>query len=385
MFHLTKCFQSYSFRKQNKIIILIELLCIRSIFQEEIFLKEPILRVQNLRTYFSMAEGTVKAVDDVSFDVHDDEVIGIVGETGSGKSVTVKSISGLIGKPGFIADGNILFKTEELKELQENGYLDLTKLKGDQFTKIRGNHISIIFQDPMTSLNPIFTIRRQLLETIMFHQKVDEKQAEEIAVQMLEKVGLPNPRERLDNYPFELSGGQRQRVIIAIGISCNPEILIADEPTTALDVTVQAQILELMKDLQREYHSGLIFITHDLAVIAEMADKVMVMYGGKTMEYSDVYTIFEKPLHPYSKLLLDCIPRLDMKQDELKPIPGQPPTMLNAPNLCPFLPRCPRKLDHCLKEVPPLEQVAENHFVRCFNPFTTKVQVAKGNIGGGKK
>ena len=338
---------------------------------------EPILRVRNLRTYFSMAEGTVKAVDDVSFSVHDDEVIGIVGETGSGKSVTVKSVCGLINKPGFVAGGNILFKTNDFPKLQQDGYVDLTKLKGDQFTKIRGNHISIIFQDPMTSLNPIFTIRRQLLETIMFHQKIDEKQAEEVAIQMLEKVGLPNPRERLENYPFELSGGQRQRVIIAIGISCNPEILIADEPTTALDVTVQAQILELMKDLQSEYHSGLIFITHDLAVIAEMADKVMVMYGGKTMEYADVFTIFEKPQHPYSKLLLECIPRLDIKQDALNPIPGQPPTMLNAPDLCPFLPRCPRKTEECLKRVPPLEQIGDNHFVRCFNPFGTKTQVVK--------
>jgi peptide/nickel transport system ATP-binding protein len=209
----------------------------------------------------------------------------------------------------------------------------------------------------------------------MFHQKIDEKQAEEVAVQMLGKVGLGNPRERLQNYPFELSGGQRQRVIIAIGISCNPEILIADEPTTALDVTVQAQILELMKDLQSEYHSGLIFITHDLAVIAEMADKVMVMYGGKTMEYADVYTIFEKPQHPYSKLLLECIPRLDIRQNALNPIPGQPPTMLNAPNLCPFLPRCPRKTEECLKRVPPLEEIDENHFVRCFNPYGTKTQV----------
>jgi len=345
-------------------------------------LKSPILEVKNLRTYFEQAEGTVKAVDDVSFSVHDDEVIGIVGETGSGKSVTVKSVTGLIKPPGFIAGGQILFKTREFPEKQQNGFLDLTTLKGDEYTRIRGKHISIIFQDPMTSLNPIFTIKKQLTETIMFHQKVTENEAIEIAVAMLDKVGLPNPRERLDNYPFELSGGQRQRVIIAIAISCNPEILIADEPTTALDVTVQAQILELMKDLQKEFHSGLIFITHDLAVIAEMADKVMIMYGGKTMEYADVYTIFEEPMHPYSKLLLDCIPRLDIRQEELLPIPGQPPTMLNAPALCPFLPRCPRKTTECLREVPPLVEIKPDHFVRCFHPFTQGATVSSGTGSG---
>jgi len=344
-------------------------------------LSEPILIVDGLRTYFEQAEGTVKAVDEVSFTLKKNEIMGIVGETGSGKSVTVKTITGLIKHPGRIAGGKILFKTNEFQNKQENGYLDLAKLKEENFTKIRGNHISIIFQDPMTSLNPILTIKKQMVETICYHQGVDEEKAVEIAVEMLRKVGLPNPEERLNNYPFELSGGQRQRVVIAIGISCNPEILIADEPTTALDVTVQAQILELMKDLQKEFESGVIFITHDLAVIAEMADKVMIMYGGRTMEYSDVFTVFENPLHPYTHALLSCIPRMDIKQDKLEPIQGQPPTMLNAPALCPFLPRCSRKIDKCLKEIPPLVEISNDHFLRCYNPHKS---IQNKNNGGEK-
>ena len=331
-------------------------------------MNEPILKVEELRTYFDLTEGTVKAVDDVSFSLSENEVIGIVGETGSGKSVTAKSLVGLIAKPGRLARGRVFFKTPEFPERQKDGFLDLAQLQGDEYTKIRGKHISIIFQDPMTSLDPLYTVADQMTETIMFHQKVNEKEALDIAVEMLDKVGFSNPRERVHQYPFELSGGQRQRVVIAIAISCNPEILIADEPTTALDVTVQAQILELMKDLQAEFRSGLIFITHDLAVIAEMSDRVMVMYGGKTMEYTDVYTIFENPMHPYTHALLSCIPRMDRRDQVLEPIPGQPPMMLNAPNLCPFLPRCQRKIERCLKELPSLIRM-EDHYIRCFNPI----------------
>ncbi len=333
----------------------------------------PILIVENLKTFFDTPEGLVKAVDDVSFDLCQNEVLGIVGETGSGKSVTVRSINGLIHKPGKIAGGKILFETKEFPERQKNGYLDLTTLRGDEYTKIRGKQISIIFQDPMTSLNSMYTIADQMIETIRFHQKVDEKQALEIAVAMLAKVGISNPKERIFAYPFELSGGQRQRVIIAICISCNPDILIADEPTTALDVTVQAQILELMKDLQTEFQSGVIFITHDLAVISEMADKVMVMYGGMAMEYAPVMTVYEEPRHPYTHALLNCIPRIDKKQARLDPIPGQPPMMLNAPALCPFLPRCPNKVERCAKEMPVPVEIDENHFLRCFNPVSRSV------------
>ncbi|MDI3473532.1 MAG: peptide/nickel transport system ATP-binding protein [Thermotogaceae bacterium] len=343
--------------------------------------KEPILIVENLKTYFEQAEGTVKAVDGVSFDLKPDEVIGIVGETGSGKSVTVKSIMRLIYPPGRIADGKILFKTDEFSPGNPQ-YVDITKLSEEQMTRIRGKHISMVFQDPMTSLNPMFTIEDQMIETIMFHRKVDENQAREIALEMLHKVKIPDPERRLKDYPFQLSGGQRQRVVIAIALSCNPEVLIADEPTTALDVTVQAQILELMESLQKEFHTSIIFITHDLAVIAEVANKVMVMYGGKTVEYADVFTIFENPIHPYTNSLLNCIPRVDVKQDSLSPIPGQPPVILNAPPVCPFLPRCNFRTKRCEEELPGLVEVSPGHYVRCFEEIIEKLFVS---TRGGQK
>lgn len=326
---------------------------------------DPILKVQDLRTYFKMAEGTVKAVDGISFELHPNEVLGIVGETGSGKSVTVKSIMRLIYPPGEIVGGKILFKTDEFSK-GDPEYIDILKLNEEEMTRIRGRHISMVFQDPMTSLNPIFTIRDQMIETITFHRNVDEAEAERIAIDMLDKVGIPDPRKRLNDYPFQLSGGQRQRVVIAIALSCNPEILIADEPTTALDVTIQAQILELMKDLQREFRTSIIFITHDLAIIAEMADKVMVMYGGKAVEFGNVIDIFENPIHPYTNALLKCLPRVDVKIRDLEPIPGQPPVMLNAPPLCPFLPRCPIRIERCEKEYPEMVEMEEKHYVRCF-------------------
>ncbi|MDK2952945.1 peptide ABC transporter ATPase [Kosmotoga sp. DU53] len=341
---------------------------------------KPILSVKNLRTYFDMAEGTVKAVQDVSFDLYRNEVLGIVGETGSGKSVTVKSIAGLIDKPGYIAGGEILFYTDEFSKDGNPEYMDLAKLKKEDFSRIRGKHIGMIFQDPMTSLDPMYTIGDQMIETIVHHEGVSEEEARERAIRLLEQVGIPKPEERIDDYPFQLSGGQRQRVVIAIALSCNPEILIADEPTTALDVTVQAQILELMKNLQQQYKSGMIFITHDLAVIAEIATKVSVMYGSYQMEIAPSETIFEKPMSPYTHALLHCIPRLDIKQEELAPIPGQPPVMMNPPKLCPFLPRCERATEKCRKELPPLEEVESGHFVRCFNPVVNKVSVVKEEI-----
>ncbi|MFW6122567.1 MAG: ABC transporter ATP-binding protein [Petrotogales bacterium] len=327
-----------------------------------------------------MAEGTVKAVQDVSFTLSKNEVLGIVGETGSGKSVTVKTIAGLIDKPGYIANGQILFNTDEFSHDDEKSTTDLAKIKKSKFSRIRGKHIGMIFQDPMTSLDPLYTIGRQMMETIIHHEKVTEEEAKVRAVKLLEQVGIPNPVERIDDYPFQLSGGQRQRVVIAIALSCNPEILIADEPSTALDVTVQAQILELMKELQEEFQSGTIFITHDLAVIAEIATKISVMYGSYQMEVASSEVIFDKPMHPYTFALLNCIPRLDVKQADLAPIPGQPPVMMNPPNLCPFLPRCNRSTKKCFKELPKLEEIEEGHSIRCFNPVTNKVSVVKEDI-----
>jgi peptide/nickel transport system ATP-binding protein len=342
--------------------------------------EKPILDVRNLSTYFDIAEGTVKAVQDVSFTLSKNEVLGIVGETGSGKSVTVKTIAGLIDKPGYIAHGQILFDTDEFSRNGEKTTIDLAKIKKSMFSRIRGRHIGMIFQDPMTSLDPLYTIGRQMSETIIHHDKVSEEEAKQRAIKLLEQVGIPNPVERIDDYPFQLSGGQRQRVVIAIALSCNPEILIADEPSTALDVTVQAQILELMKELQEEYQSGTIFITHDLAVIAEIATKISVMYGSYQMEIASAEVIFENPMHPYTFALLNCIPRLDVKQAELAPIPGQPPVMMEPPRLCPFLPRCERATKKCYRELPEIEEIEDNHYIRCFNPVTKKVSVVKEDI-----
>ncbi len=326
-------------------------------------LAEPILSVRNLRTYFYMEEGVVKAVDGVSFDLYPNEVLGIVGETGSGKSVTVKSIMRLIKPPGKIVEGQIIYRTRDGKEI------DLLKIPEREMYKIRGSEISMVFQDPMTSLNPLYTIGEQLVETIMVHQNLDRRRAKVKAIEMLELVGIPEPEKRFNSYPFEFSGGMRQRVVIAIALSCNPAILIADEPTTALDVTIQAQILDLFRKLQQEFKTAVIFITHDLGVIASMADRIMVMYGGKQMELGSADDIFYRPTHPYTNMLLKSIPRVDKKVEKLEPIPGQPPRMVNIPPVCPFLPRCPRRIEKCTETLPEFTEIEKGHFVRCYNPI----------------
>lgn len=312
--------------------------------------------MENLKTYFYTEDGVVKAVDGVSFEVREGETLGIVGESGSGKSVTPLSIMRLLDQNGKIVDGKIIFKGRNLLELSEN-----------EMRKIRGKEIAMIFQEPMVALNPVFTIGDQIMEAIILHQNVSEKEARKMAIDLLRKVGIPEPEKRVDEYPHQLSGGMRQRAMIAMALSCRPSLLIADEPTTALDVTIQAQILELMKELQKEYGMAIILITHDMGVVAEMSDKVAVMYAGKVVEYGDVKTIFTEPKHPYTYALLESIPRIDVEQERLKSIPGNVPDPLNFPPGCKFHPRCEFfEKGKCDVEEPELEDLDGNHKVRCF-------------------
>lgn len=315
-----------------------------------------LLEVKNLKTQFQMKKGIVKAVDDVSFSIHAGEVLAVVGESGSGKSVTSLSIMGLLQSPGRIAGGEILFKGE-----------DLLKKSRKQMQEIRGNEISMIFQEPMTSLNPVYRIKDQLAESIMLHMKLKKKEAYERAVEMLELVGIPSARERANDYPHQMSGGTRQRVMIAMALSCNPELLIADEPTTALDVTIQAQILDLLNQMREKFHMAVMLITHDLGVVSETADRVIVMYCGKIMEEAAVDDIFRHPMHPYTVGLIRSIPSLDDDQDEpLYMIRGMVPNPMNMPKGCPFSDRCDRCMERCREEMPELREREVGHKVRCF-------------------
>ena len=320
-------------------------------------MSEKILQVKGLRTSFFTDEGEVKAVDGVDFEIEKGKTIGIVGESGSGKSITSLSILRLLQEPvGKIVGGEIIFKGENL--------LDKTK---KQMMDIRGNNISMIFQEPMTSLNPTLTCGEQIAESIRIHQNLGKKEAWAKAVEMLTLVGIPSPDKRAKQYPFELSGGMRQRVMIAIALACNPELLIADEPTTALDVTIQAQILELMKKLQEELGTSLMMITHDLGVVAEMCDNVAVMYCGKVVEYADVKTIFTNPKHPYTVGLLNSVPKHDQDYEgDLEVIKGSVPSPFNLPKGCRFAPRCPHAREICLTDLPELEKTSDGDQVRCW-------------------
>ncbi|MBN1299033.1 MAG: ABC transporter ATP-binding protein [Actinobacteria bacterium] len=315
-----------------------------------------ILEVKNLKTYFYTDGGVVKAVDGVSFDLKVMETLGIVGETGSGKSVTALSILRLIKQPpGKIVEGEILFNG--------NNILDMNIRELQDF---RGNRISMIFQDPMTSLNPVFTVGNQIMEAIIAHRNVDKKTARIESYKLLEMVGIPDLKRRFTSYPHEFSGGMRQRVMIAMAIANSPDILIADEPTTALDVTIQAQILELMEELKEKTNSSIIIITHDLGVVAKYADRVMVMYAGKAVEFSDVGTIFYKPCHPYTLGLMESITRLDeTKREQLKPIEGTPPSLIDLPEGCVFRLRCRYAIEKCRKEYPPFVEIEKGHFAAC--------------------
>ena len=320
-------------------------------------IQELILEVKNLQTSFFTDEGEVKAVNGVDFSIEKGKTIGIVGESGSGKSITSLSILRLLQEPaGKVVGGEIIFKGENL----------LTKSKKEMMS-IRGNNISMIFQEPMTSLNPTLTCGEQIAESIRIHQKLKRKEAWIKAVDMLRLVGIPSPEKRAKQYPFELSGGMRQRVMIAIALSCNPELLIADEPTTALDVTIQAQILDLMKKLQSELGTSLMLITHDLGVVAEMCDKVAVMYCGKIVEYADVKTIFTDPKHPYTNGLLHSVPKHDQDYEgDLSVIKGSVPSPFNLPTGCAFAPRCPHARDICHSKLPDLETTTSGEQVRCW-------------------
>ena len=324
---------------------------------------DTLLSVDGLKTYFFTDDGVVKAVDGVTFKIQKGKTLAVVGESGSGKSQSSLSIMRLIpSPPGKIADGTVIFRG------RDGTPRDITKVAESDMRKIRGNEISMIFQEPMTSLNPVYTVGDQIAEAVVLHQNKSKKEAMEVAVTMLELVGIPEPRRRVSNYPHQMSGGMRQRVMIAMALSCNPALLIADEPTTALDVTIQAQILDLMRKLQREIGMSILFITHNLGVVAEMADRVVVMYGGRVVEEGDVVDIFKNPKHPYTMGLLHSIPRVDhavMDQKRLEAIPGNVPNPLYLPSGCAFHPRCKYAIDACKEAVPALEDTGAGHMSRC--------------------
>ncbi len=322
--------------------------------------EQIILEIKNLRTYFYTYEGIAKAVDGVSYQLAEGEPLGVVGESGCGKSVTALSILGLVPvPPGRIVGGEILFKGENLLDFTEG-----------QMRKVRGNRISMIFQEPMTSLNPVFTVGNQIQETLQLHQRLSKKDALEKSIEMLRLVNIPSPEKAVERHPHELSGGMRQRVMIAMALACNPEILIADEPTTALDVTIQAQILDLMKRLKEELGMAIILITHNLGVVAETTKRVIVMYAGKIVEEAETKALFGSPRHPYTMGLLQSIPILGDKirrgKVRLNEIPGVVPSLYELPSGCKFSTRCPAAMDICIEKEPELKEIEKSHFSSCW-------------------
>jgi oligopeptide transport system ATP-binding protein len=328
-----------------------------------------LLEVNDLRTYFFTREGSVQAVDGVSFEVERGKTLGLVGESGCGKSVTALSIMGLIPKPpGKIVEGSILFDGKEL-----------TKMSGRQLENVRGRQIAMIFQDPMSSLNPTLKIGTQITEGLRRHLDLSKDEARKRAVELLEEVRIPRAAERLTDYPHRFSGGMRQRVMIAIALACNPQLLIADEPTTALDVTIQAQILDLLDELRREHDMAMIIITHDMGVVAETADDIAVMYAGQIVEQASAFELFDNPEHPYTEALLGALPQLEGEVDEIRQgrlvsIPGRPPDLVNPPEACRFAPRCPYRDagDTCATVPPPLREIRSGHLVRSAHPASER-------------
>lgn len=316
-----------------------------------------VLQVRDLKTRFYTKDGIVRAVNGVSFDLRAEETLGVVGESGCGKTVSMLSIMGLIpDPPGKITEGKAVFDGQ-----------DLLQMSSREIRRIRGSRIAMVFQDPMTSLHPILTIGHQVAEALRYHQGIGKEQARAKTIQLLADVGISNPEDRVDDYPHQFSGGMRQRVMIAMALSCDPEILIADEPTTALDVTVQAQIVELIKRLRRERGMTVVWITHNLGVIAELADRVNVMYGGYIVESARVDDLFYKPCHPYTTLLLRSLPRADVEEyTRLQNVEGLPPDLLSLPDGCPFAARCPCVDEECLEGMPPLKRIGDDHYVACW-------------------
>ena len=332
-------------------------------------MSNTLLEIKNERLSFFTPAGEVKALNDVSFTLKEGEVLGIVGESGSGKSVTAYSLMGLTAYPGKLIGGQLHFNGHEVEKMKEK-----------EFRKMRGNEVSIIFQDPMTSLNPVYTIGNQIMEMVLLHTNKTKKEAYDRARELLELVGINEPDRRLKQYPHELSGGMRQRVMIAIALACEPKLLIADEPTTALDVTIQAQILELMMDLREKLGMSIIMITHDLGVVARMCEKIAVMYAGRIVEYGTTDEIFYNPKHEYTKGLINSIPKLNQKEKErLVPIEGTPIDLLNPPAGCPFAPRCQNCMKTCLKQMPPRADLSDTHYTQCW-----MVQKAEFEAKGGK-
>jgi oligopeptide transport system ATP-binding protein len=320
--------------------------------------REPLLLVEDLRVQFWTSRGTVHAVNGISFDIARGETLGIVGESGCGKSVTALAILGILARAGRVPTGRAIFEGR-----------DLLKLKDRQLRDIRGKDIAMIFQDPMTSLNPVLTIGKQIREALHTHFGMKKKEAEARAAELLDRVGIPSASKRVNDYPHQFSGGMRQRAMIAMALACKPKLMIADEPTTALDVTIQAQILDLLRELVAEEDAALILVTHDLGVVAGMCERVNVMYSGLFMETGGADQVFARPRHPYTLGLLQSVPRLDAsRQTKLHPIEGQPRDMLSAPSACPFQPRCRFEVELSSEQVPPLVEIEPGHYVACFNP-----------------
>jgi len=314
---------------------------------------EKLLEISNLRTYFFTEAGVVKALDGMSLEVYKGQAVGLVGESGSGKSVTAQSVLRIVPRPGRIVDGSVKFEGEEL----------LTK-KEDEMRKLRGRKMAIVFQDPTTSLNPLYTVEKQLTDILMLHKDLSKDDASKQALHLLDRVGIQDPERRLKTYPHELSGGMKQRIAIARALACDPVLLFADEPTTNLDVTIQAQVLELLKQLQRELNMTMVMITHDMGIIADMTERVTVLYAGKVMEVADTQTLFKSPKHPYTEALLKAVPSVKQTR-ALEVIPGNIPNLIEPPTGCVFHPRCKYAKDVCVKKEPELERVEEGHYAAC--------------------